>query len=55
MDLRKAGSRSRSSDMEKIIKEMELGSNSANKEQLTNKNTTNDEEDDLIALIDSHL
>ena len=55
LDLRKAGSRNRSSDMEKIIKEMELGSNSANLEQLSNKDTTNNDEDDLIALIDSQI
>ena len=55
LDLRKAGSRNRSSDMEKIIKEMDLGNNNSNISDSRNKNKTNTEEDDLIALIDGQL
>ena len=55
LDLRKAGSRNRSSDMEKILKEMDLGENERSKTELSNKKTTNNDEDDLIALIDGQL
>ena len=55
LDLRKAGSRNRSSDMEKIIKEMDLGNNNSNISGSGNENKTNTEEDDLIALIDGQL
>lgn len=55
LDLRKAGSRNRSSDMEKILREMDLGENERNKTELSNKKTTNNDEDDLIALIDGQL
>ena len=55
LDLRKAGSRNRSSDMEKIIKEMDLGNNNSNISDSGNKNKPNTEEDDLIALIDGQL
>ena len=55
LDLRKAGSRNRSSDMEKIIKEMDFGNNNSNNSDSDNKNKPNTEEDDLIALIDGQL
>ena len=55
LDLRKAGSTNRSSDMEKIIKEMDLGNNNSNISVSGNENKTNTEEDDLSALIDGQL
>ena len=55
LDLRKAGSRNRSSDMEKIMKEMDVGNNNSNNSDSGNENKPNTEEDDLIALIDGEL
>ena len=55
LDLRKAGSRNRCSDMEKIIKEMEIDDNETNTADKSNNKTTNYQEDDLIALIDRQL
>ena len=55
LDLRKAGSRNRSSDMEKILREMEFGESEPSRTELSNKKTTNNDEDDLIALIDGQL
>ena len=54
LDLRAVGSRKRGSDMEKIIKEMDV-----ERQVSTIDNSNNSEkdstEDDLIALIDSQL
>ena len=55
LDLRKAGSRNRSSDMEKILREMDLGESEQGKIEASNKHTTNNDEDDLIALIDGQI
>ena len=41
--------------MEKIIKEMDLGNTNSNISDSGNKNKSNTEEDDLIALIDGQL
>ena len=57
LDLRATDARHRSSDMEKIIKEMEIGNNESFRRDTRNeKDSTNDNsEDDLLALIDSVL
>ena len=57
LDLRAADARHRSSDMEKIIKEMEIGNNESfqgnTKKEIDDGNDNS--EDDLLALIDSAL
>ena len=57
LDLRATDARHRSSDMEKILKEMEIGNNESFRRDTRNeKNSNNDNsEDDLLALIDSAL
>ena len=57
LDLRATDARHRSSDMEKIIKEMEIGNNeSFRRDTRCEKDSNNDNsEDDLLALIDSVL
>ena len=41
--------------MEKILREMEFGESEPSRTELSNKKTTNNDEDDLIALIDGQL
>ena len=57
LDLRATDARHRSSDMEKIIKEMEIGNNESFRRDTRNEKDSNDDnsEDDLLALIDSTL
>ena len=57
LDLRATDARHRSSDMDKIIKEMEIG-NSESFQRNTKKEkegSSDNSEDDLLALIDSEL
>ena len=53
LDLRATDARHRSSDMEKIIKEMEIGNNKSFLRDTKNEKDSNNEnsEDDLLALI----
>ena len=57
LDLRATDARHRSSDMEKIIKEMEIGNNESFRRDTRNEKDSNNEnsDDDLLALIDSTL
>ena len=57
LDLRATDARHRSSDMEKIIKEMEIGNNESFRRDTRNEKVSDNEnsEDDLLALIDSAL
>ena len=57
LDLRATDARHRSSDMEKIIKEMEIGNNESFRRDTRNEKDSNNDnsEDDLLALIDSTL
>ena len=57
LDLRATDARHRSSDMEKIIKEMEIGNNESFRRDTRNEKDSNNDnsEDDLLALIDSAL
>ena len=57
LDLRATDARHRSSDMEKIIKEMEIGINESFRRDTRNEKDSNNDnsEDDLLALIDSAL
>ena len=57
LDLRATDTRHRSSDMEKIIKEMEIGNNESFRRDTRNEKDSNNDnsEDDLLALIDSAL
>ena len=57
LDLRATDARHRSSDMEKIIKEMEIGNNESFRRDTRNEKDINNDnsEDDLLALIDSAL
>ena len=57
LDLRATDARHRSSDMEKIIKEMEIGNNESFRRDTRNEKDSNNDnsEDDLLALIDSVL
>ena len=57
LDLRATDARHRSSDMEKIIKEMEIGNNESFRRDTRNEKHSNNDnsEDDLLALIDSAL
>ena len=57
LDLRATDARHRSSDMDKIIKEMEIGNNESFQRNTKKEKdgSSDNSEDDLLALIDSEL
>ena len=57
LDLRATDARHRSSDMDKIIKEMEIGNNESfqRNTKKEKEGSSDNSEDDLLALIDSEL
>ena len=57
LDLRATDARHRSSDMDKIIKEMEIGNNESFQRNTKKEKdgSSDNSEDDLLALIDSTL
>ena len=57
LDLRATDARHRSSDMDKIIKEMEIGNNESFQRNTKKEKdgSSDNSEDDLLALIDSAL
>ena len=57
LDLRATDARHRSSDMDKILKEMEIGNNESFQRNTKKEKdgSSDNSEDDLLALIDSEL